>query len=85
MKITGQRISRTLSLTKDQENMIRVCTRQYIEDTNEYPKAWTERKEAIIDQYKPVSRLVEKYPEQDAIQKIGNIIVDEWRSLEQIS
>ena len=77
-----KRVGSTIELAPEQENMIRVCTRQYMDDTNNYPRAWSDRKDAVITKYKPVYRLMDKYPEPAMIQRIGNIIVDEWRKYE---
>lgn len=83
MESNDKRVGSTIELAPEQENMIRVCTRQYMDDTIAYPVSWEERKDAIITKFKPVYRLVEKFPEQETIQRIGNIIVDEWHNYEQ--
>lgn len=82
MESNDKRVGSTIELAPEQENMIRVCTRQYMDDTNNYPRAWSDRKDAVITKYKPVYRLMEKHPEPAMIQRIGNIIVDEWRKYE---
>lgn len=68
-----------IELTKEQENMIRICTRQFVTSSEFFPTSWSERKDKIIMTYQPVYRIVEQNPLPKIIQRIGNIIVDEWR------
>ena len=48
MESNDKRVGSAIELAPEQENMIRVCTRQYMDDTNNYPRAWSDRKDAVI-------------------------------------
>ncbi|MGH2248966.1 hypothetical protein ACQ1Y8_16350, partial [Enterococcus faecalis] len=72
MESNDKRVEATIELAPEQETMIRLCTRQYMEDTNNYPRAWSDRKDAVSTKEKPFYRLMEKYLEPAMIQRIGN-------------
>lgn len=66
-------------MTPEQDNIIRMCTRAYMDETNQWLRSWEERKDAIVEKYKAVRRLINS--KNDYI-LVGNIIVDEWRKYE---
>lgn len=66
-------------MTPEKENIIRVCTRAYMDETNQWFRSWEERKDAIVEKYKAVRRLINN---KDDYILVGNIIVDEWRKYE---
>lgn len=77
--------SGTVKLTKEQENLVRVCTRDYMDKTKEWPRTWLIREQAIIHGYKAINRLIDRYEEDEARQMdlaIRQIIFDEWAKYE---
>lgn len=72
-------------VTKEQENMIRVCTRDYMDTLKKWPNSWITRKRDIICKYKQIERLIDSkkgYMKGQIAKVIGNLIVDEWRKYE---
>jgi len=71
-------------ITSEQENMIRVCTRDYMDQRIKWPNSWITRKRDIMAN-KAINRLVESkkgYMKAEIVKVVGNIIVDEWRTYE---
>lgn len=72
-------------ITPEQENMIRVCTREYMDKTKQWPKGWVARQRNIINDYIQVARLIDskKGLKKHIVAKaVNDVIIDEWREYE---
>lgn len=72
-------------ITPEQENMVRVCTREYMDKKEQWPNGWVARIRNIINDYKQVARLIDskKGLKKHIVAKaVETLIIDEWREYE---